>query len=234
MILRILAVGGFLLSGMALAQAPPPDQPPPAQPAPEAVTALEPAAEASAPAPEASAPAPPAFALVNILLHTALGDIEVQLEKDRAPVSVNNFLRYVDNRRFDGINFYRAVALSEDGKYGLIQGGLRSDPKKVFRPIAHESPAVTGLSHVDGAISMARLAPGTAAAEFFIVVGDLKAYDGKSADDPGYAVFGRVVSGMDVVRQILIQPRDTKATGGVMQGQMLAPPVKIITVRRTH
>ena len=155
------------------------------------------------------------------------------LEVQRAPITAQNFLRYVDARRFDGTTFYRAVKLSDDGKYGLVQGGPQNDPKRTFKAIPHEAPATTGLSHVDGAISMARAAPGTAQADFFIVVGDLPAMDGKpDGSDPGYAVFGHVTQGMDVVHAILEQPRGEQARNPVMRGQMLAQPVKILTVRR--
>jgi len=172
-------------------------------------------------------------ATVPVVLHTTLGDIHVALEVERAPITARNFLRYVDSRRFDGITFYRAVKVSDDGQYGLVQGGLQNDPRRVFKPIAHEAPSVTGLSHVDGAISMARAAPGSALADFFIVVGDLPSMDGKAdGSDPGYAVFGRVTQGMDVVHAILQLPRSDKARNPVMQGQMLAQPVKILSVRR--
>lgn len=175
----------------------------------------------------------PAPALVRVLLTTAEGEIELALEKDRAPVTTANFLRYVDQKRYDGATFYRGVQLDEAGKYALLQGGLRGDPKKVLKPIAHEAPATTGLSHVDGAVSMAHSAPGTATADWFIVVGDLVSMDGKgTAEDPGYAVFGRVTRGMDVVRSILQQPRDPEAGQGVMKGQIFAHPVKILTMRR--
>ena len=180
----------------------------------------------------AATPAPPAT--VAVVLHTTLGDIHVALEIERAPITAGNFLRYVDDRRFDGITFYRALKASEDGKYGLVQGGL-SDPKRVFKPIAHESPATTGVSHVDGAISMGRNEPGTAVADFFIVVGDLTTMDGTpDGKDPGYAAFGRVTQGMDVVHAILELPRSQEARNPAMKGQMLAEPVKILTVRREH
>ena len=114
-----------------------------------------------------------------------------------------------------------------------MQGGLQGDPKRMFKPIAHESPSVTGLRHVDGAISMARLEPGSATAEFFIIVGDLVSLDGAmDGSDPGYAVFGRVTQGMDIVRQMLELPRDPQAGEGAMKGQMLAEPVKVLSVRR--
>lgn len=177
-----------------------------------------------------AAPAVPAT--VPVIVHTTMGDIHIALEVERAPITAGNFLRYVDARRFDGITFYRALKLSEDGKYGLLQGGL-SDPKRLYKPIAHESPAKTGLSHVDGAISMGRNEPGTAVADFFIVIGDLVSMDGTpDGSDPGYAVFGRVTAGMDVVHAMLDLPRSETARNPVMQGQMLAEPVKILTVRR--
>ena len=187
------------------------------------------AAQDAEPAPQ-SQPAP---ALVNVVVRTTLGDIQVALEKEHAPITVNNFLRYVDHKRYDGAVFYRAVKLDPEGKYGLVQGGLKGDPKRIFKPIKHEAPSATGLSHVSGAISMARAAPGTAAAEFFIVVGDLVSLDGQPAgDDPGYAVFGHVLEGMDVVRRILDEPRSPTAGEGAMKGQMIASPVKILSVRR--
>lgn len=193
----------------------------------------EAAPAASPETPPAAAPATMAPATVRVVLRTTLGDIVLALEKERAPVTVNNFLHYVDQKRLDGTEFYRAVTLDEQGQYGLIQGGLRNNPKRVFKPIAHEPTNVTGLSHVSGAISMARADPGTASADFFIVIGDLDSYDAHpEAGDPGYAVFGRVIEGMDVVRAILQLPRAAGTGEGVMSGQMIAHPVKIVSVRR--
>ncbi|MES1195577.1 MAG: peptidylprolyl isomerase, partial [Steroidobacter sp.] len=122
------------------------------------------------------------------------------------------------------------------GEYGLIQGGLHFHPEKLLKPIQHEPTNVTGLSHVNGAISMARLAPGTATAEFFIVVGDLTSLDaqpGGDGDNAGYAVFGHVIEGMEVVKAILDQPC-SDAGEGAMQGQMIAAPVKVSSVRRAE
>lgn len=176
----------------------------------------------------------PEVALVRVLLHTELGDILLGLDAQHAPITSANFLRYVDQKRLDGSTFYRAVKLDDSGQLGLVQGGLQGDPERVLEPIAHESPSTTGLRHVDGAISMARLEPGSATADFFIVIGDLPSLDGKAgSDDPGYAVFGRVLEGMDVVRKILEQPRDATAGDGDMKGQMIAKPVRILTVRRS-
>ncbi|HWL62167.1 MAG TPA: peptidylprolyl isomerase [Steroidobacteraceae bacterium] len=188
--------------------------------------------ETAAPA-QSAAPAPaPAPATTMVIFKTALGDIHIAVETERAPVTAANFLRYVDAKRFDGITFYRAHKVSADGKYAIVQGGLQNNSRLVYKPIAHESPLATGLSHVDGAISMAREAPGTATADFFIVVGDLVSMDGKPGGDPGYAVFGRVVSGMDVVRAMLELPRSEDARNPVMKGQMLATPVKVESARR--
>lgn len=192
--------------------------------------AADPSPPAETPAAPVAAPAP---ATVDVVMHTALGDIRVALEKDRAPITAANFLRYVDQKRFDNITFYRAVKVSDDGQYGMLQGGLKGNPKLVLKPIAHEPTSVTGLSHLDGTISMARTDPGTAKADFFIVIGDLITLDANpERNDLGYAAFGKVTMGMDIVRRMLDLPRSTDAGDGSMKGQMLAEPVKILTVRR--
>ena len=179
--------------------------------------------------PSASAPAP---ADVQVLLKTSAGDIKLALETRRAPISAGNFLRYVDAKRLDGAEFYRAMQTAP-GK-GLVQGGVR-DGNKLFPPVGHEPTSQTGLSHVDGAISVPRFAVGTARGDFTIMVGDqpyLDAGPGSAGDGLGYAVFGRVVEGMDVVRSILAAPTSPTEGEGVMRGQMLAPRIKIITARR--
>lgn len=197
-------------------------------------------AEESAPTgtapPTAFAPQPPVAPLppaapVEVQLHMQEGDIVIALDAEHAPLTTANFLHYVDQKRYDGAEFYRAVQIGDEGHYGMLQGGLHGGHTKAFKPIAHESPAVTGLHHVDGAVSMARSEPGTATSEFFIVMGDLTALDGQDGD-PGYAVFGHVQSGMDVVKQLLGLPRSLDAGDGSMRGQMLASPVKILSARR--
>ena len=119
---------------------------------------------------------------------------------------------------------------------GLVQGGAKNDPAKSFPPIAHEPTTQTGLSHKDGAVSMARYAPGTAGSEFFICVGDLSSLDAdpkQSGDNLGFAVFGHVVSGMDVVKAILTAPVSaTKGEAEGMKGQMLDPEIAIVSARR--
>jgi len=188
----------------------------------------------SAPAPAVPATAPKS-ATVRVSLQTGLGPIVLEVEKERAPVTTANFLRYVDEKRFDGTTFYRATR--GGAGFGLIQGGLKGDPKRLLPPVAHEPTSATGLSHVDGAISMARYAPGSAAADFFITVGNLKSMDanpGQPGDNVGFAVFGRVVEGMDVVRRILAAPTSPTEGEGVMKGQMLAPRIPILTARRVE
>jgi peptidyl-prolyl cis-trans isomerase A (cyclophilin A) len=199
------------------------------------------AAPAAAPTTAAASAAPqmatkPATVKVSIL--TSEGPILVELEKERAPITTKNFLRYVDARRFDNISFYRAVgsvSVPNETDYGFIQGGVKYDPKKVYPPIPHEPTSKTGLSHTDGTISMARNAPGTATGDWFIVVGPMTSMDANPAatgDNQGFAAFGHVVEGLDVVKKILAAPRSPTLGEGVMKGQMLAPPVKIISVRR--
>jgi peptidyl-prolyl cis-trans isomerase A (cyclophilin A) len=197
-------------------------------------------AVAQAPAPPAPAPvqtpaATPRPATVRVTLQTSAGPIVLELEKERAPTTTANFLRYVDQRRLDGTSFYRATKVAEG--YGLIQGGVRNDPKRVLPPIAHEPTTRTGLSHVDGAISMARAEPGSATADFFITVGAMPSMDAdpkQPGDNLGFAAFGRVVEGMDVVRRILDAPTSPTEGEGAMKGQMIAAPITIIAARRSE
>ncbi len=180
--------------------------------------------------------ATPAFAqtdpgLVRVALKTGKGVIALDLNLGKAPITTRNFLHYVDQRRFDGTNFYRASRIKGAPELGVIQGGQR-DPAKQFKPIAHESTLKTGLSHKDGTISMACRAPGTATADFFICVGDQPAFDADPNGKSGFAAFGQVVEGMDLVHAILALPTSPTAGAGVMRGEMLSPPVPVFTVRR--
>lgn len=207
--------------------------PPATAPAPAQTTARTPPQPAPAPG---APPARPQPAPVRVTITTTAGPITVALDAAHAPGSTANFLRYVDAKRFDGIAFYRAMTLP--WKAGLIQAGQR-DGKKVFPPIRHEPTSATGLSHVDGTISMARRAPGTAQGEWSIMVGDMTGLDARPGpaapgeDTAGYAAFGQVVEGMDVVRAIWSAPVDPAAGEGAMKGQLLKAPVRILTIRRT-
>jgi len=173
-----------------------------------------------------------------VTLQTELGTIEIEVYTKRAPLSSADFLYYVDNHLYDGEGFYRAVRPETDPRgqgMELIQGGLLG-MESVTAPIAHETTQLTGLSHTDGAISIARDEPGTgSAAYFFISIGDntYLDYGGKrNPDGQGYAVFGQVVKGMDVVRAI--QMRETSGSNGepATAGQFLTKPIKIIAATR--
>jgi peptidyl-prolyl cis-trans isomerase A (cyclophilin A) len=191
---------------------------------------------ASAPAPAPAAPpAPPAHvpATVKVALETSLGTITVAIEVERAPITAANFLRYVDQKRYDGTSFYRADPVQKD--FGLIQGGTRNDPKRTLKPIPNEPTTKTGLSNTDGALSMARNGPGTATGDFFVIVGDMSGLDAKPGapgDNEGFSAFGHVIDGMDVVHQIMGSPTDPNAGEGVMKGQMLKPKIAILKAHR--
>jgi peptidyl-prolyl cis-trans isomerase A (cyclophilin A) len=193
------------------------------------------AQEAPPPAPVAAAPvAALAPRTERVRIETGMGAIVLALEVERAPKTAANFLRLAREKRLDGTSFYRALKLTPDGKYGLVQGGFKGDPKKALPPIPHEPTSVTGLSHIDGAISMARGAPGSAQGDFFLILGGLPSLDAQKegpGDVAGYAVFGRVVEGMEVVKAILEAPVDPNAGEGSMKGQMIVKPVPIVAVR---
>lgn len=197
-----------------------------------------PVAPAAAPVP-APAPAQVPVDYAYVALATPQGTITLALDRTHAPVTVANFLKYVDGKRLDGTTFYRAMHLDwGDPPGGLLQGGLQGMPGKVLPPIAHEPTSVTGLSHKAGTISMARFAPGSATADFTIMIEDLTSLDAQPASDnpdlrAGFAAFGHVVAGMDVVRAIWNAPRSATRGEGVMRGQMIEAPVKILSARRT-
>ncbi|MDP1027126.1 peptidylprolyl isomerase [Sphingomonas sp. KR1UV-12] len=200
-----------------------------------AIAAAQEPVPSPTPTPTPTISATPRAGTVRVTIATAEGPILVELERDKAPVTVANFLRYVDAKRFDGTNFYRAMKLGESA--GLVQGGVRNQTKLIFPPIAHEPTTKTGLTHDDGAISLARAEPGSGRGDFFIVVGSVPTLDANPAatgDKLGYAVFGHVLSGMDVVRRILAAPTSPTAGGAAMRGQILSAPVRITSVRRVR
>ena len=183
--------------------------------------------------PALAQPAPVApSADVQVALDTSAGRILLAVHVARAPVTATNFLHYVDQKRLDGTSFYRSVGSAD---YGFVQGGAQNDPRRILPPIKHEPTSQTGLTHDDGALSMARYAPGSATGDFFIVLGQMPAMDAHpeaAGDNQGFAVFAHVVEGMDVVKAILAAPKSPTAGDGVMKGQMLEQPVKILTARR--
>ncbi|MDB5313686.1 MAG: ppiA [Gemmataceae bacterium] len=169
--------------------------------------------------------------VVRVLVTTDAGDIEVELDAAKAPQTVANFLKYVDGKFYDGGRFHRTVTPANQPenkvKIEVVQAGINPErAKDEFPAIKLERTKETRVSHKDGTISMARDGPDTATSDFFICVGDQPELDfgGKrNPDGQGFAAFGRVVKGMDVVKKIQQAPAD---------GQTLKPPVKILTVAR--
>ncbi len=162
-------------------------------------------------------------------IETAAGDIRIEVDPDRAPVTAANFLRYVDAGLFDGSTFFRVLTPGNqpdsEFRVEVIQGGDVAE-EKCFPAITHETTKMTGLRHLNGTVSMARVEPGTATSSFFICIGDQPELDcggRRNSDGQGFAAFGLVVSGMDVVQKI----QDMEA-----DGQYLKTPVKIISIRR--
>lgn len=183
----------------------------------------------------APTPIVPGAGDILVSLETGQGAIVIALKAKQAPLTVANFLQYVDGKLYDGSSFWRAAKAPGSTTYGLIEGGLAGDPKKVLKPVAHESITTSGLRHVDGTLSLARREPGSGDSDFFICAGDAPYLDANPAaegDNLGFAAFGQVLKGMDVVRTILNLPTPGKAINPVMEGQMLDPVVPIVTARR--
>jgi peptidyl-prolyl cis-trans isomerase A (cyclophilin A) len=169
--------------------------------------------------------------LIRVLVATELGEIEVELDPAKAPVTVQNFLGYLDSGHYDGGQFHRTVTLENqpqnDVKIEVVQASVAEARAGEERaPIPLERTSVTGLSHRDGTISMARDGPDSATSSFFFCIGDQPELDfgGKrNPDGQGFAAFGRVVRGMEVVRKIQKSPQE---------GERLTPPIRILSVRR--
>lgn len=195
------------------------------------------AAAQTAPAP-APIPAPlptPAPALPRVAITTAEGVITVEVDNVRAPITGNNFLRYVDQKRLDGASFYRVVKVQDH--YGFVQFGVQNAPAKVLPPIKHEPTTQTGIRHLDFTLSAPRRAPGTAQGEFTIMLGDqsasMDADPAKPGDNLGYAAFAHVVEGKEVVLKIFDAPVSPDASiRGAFKGEVPVAPVKILTARR--
>jgi peptidyl-prolyl cis-trans isomerase A (cyclophilin A) len=196
------------------------------------------AAQAQTP-PTPAAPATPPAAKPNprVKVETAEGAFVVELYPDRAPITVANYLKYVDRGLFVGATCFRASKPKDYNKddYGLVQCGQK-DPAKKLPPIAHESTLKTGLTHgKDGVISMGRFAPGTAQADWSIMLGDMSYLDADPKNpsaNPGFAAFGQVVEGLEVIRKIIVMPTDPNKGEGAMKGEILITPVRITKVSR--
>ena len=178
--------------------------------------------------------APTASDLPRVAIVTDKGRFVVEADTKHAPVSAGNFLRYVDQKRLDGTDFYRVVKVADH--FGFVQFGSNGDPKRSLAPIRHEPTSATGLKHLDGTLSTARLAPGTARGEFTVSVGDQPSFDAdptKPGDNQGYAAFGRVVEGMEVVMTIFDATVSPDATvRGAFRGEVPVAPVRIVSARR--
>ncbi|HEX8654208.1 MAG TPA: peptidylprolyl isomerase [Allosphingosinicella sp.] len=194
-----------------------------------------PVAADNAAAPKAAAAAPePLPNMVRVRLETEAGAIVVELDHRRAPVTTANFVRYAEEGRFDGTTFYRAAKTPRAEGRGFIQGGIRRDYRRMLPPIAHEPTSRTGIRHREGTISMAHAEGGAGAiGDFFITASAMPAMDAQGEEE-GYAAFGRVVEGMDVVRRILAAPTLANSGRGAMRGQWLAAPVRIVRARRVR
>ena len=165
-------------------------------------------------------------------LETSKGTIRVELDEAKAPISSKNFLEYVDAGHYDGGTFHRTVKMDNQPdspvKIEVIQAGVNPDrAKDGFPAISIERTSVTGLRHTDGAISMARGQPDSATSGWFICINDQASLDfggARNPDGQGFAAFGRVVQGMDVVRKIQQAPNT--------DAQRLTPPIKIFKAAR--
>ena len=177
----------------------------------------------SSPAPEQERPD------LFVLIETDLGRIEMAVDLERAPVTASNFLEYVKAGHFTDGQFHRTVTLDNqpdnDILIEVVQASVNRDYRENgFQPIALERTSVTGLKHLDGTVSMARGGPDTATSSFFICIGDQPSLDFggmRNPDGQGFAAFGQVTQGMDVVRQIQQAPAE---------GQSLSPPVRILSM----
>jgi peptidyl-prolyl cis-trans isomerase A (cyclophilin A) len=173
-----------------------------------------------------------AQSLPRVLVRTTLGEITMEVDSVRAPVTSANFLRYVDAGAYRGGHFHRTVRLDNQPdnavKIEVVQGGVARRDVARYEPVALERTNVTGLRHRDGTISMARGGPNSATSDFFVCIGDQPSLDfggARNADGQGFAAFGQVVSGMAVVRAIQARPSE---------GQRLTPPVAIVEVVRVQ
>jgi peptidyl-prolyl cis-trans isomerase A (cyclophilin A) len=176
---------------------------------------------------------------VRVRVQTELGDIVIEVDPLRAPVTTANFLKYVDGGHYDGGVFHRTVKMDNQPestvKIEVIQAGVNPDrAKEGFAAIQLERTSVTGILHKDGVVSMARGAPDSATSGWFVCINDQPSLDfggNRNPDGQGFAAFGRVITGMDVVRKIQAAPSSTNRTTNT-EAQRLIPPIKILKVTR--
>jgi peptidyl-prolyl cis-trans isomerase A (cyclophilin A) len=169
--------------------------------------------------------------LIPILIETELGTIEAVLDSARAPMTVTNILRYIDAGLFENASFFRSVRMdnqpNDSIKIEVIQLSLaREHARNEFPPIPLERTSITGIRHQDGTLSMARAGPDTGTSSFSIVINEQPEMDfggGRNPDGQGFAAFGRVTGGMDIVRRIQAQP---------VEEQRLRPPIRIVRIAR--
>ncbi len=177
-----------------------------------------------------SAAPPPEPSTIRVKLVTSAGNITLALDARRAPKTVANFMLYVDDGRLEGTEFYRTARRASDPKLGFVQGGIGTDARRILPALPLEPTSRTGIRHLDGAISMAHGAdPNSANGNFSIMVGDNPSLDARP-NTPGFAAFGKVIAGMDVVHRMLAMP--SGGGRGVMRGQMILKPVRIIRAER--
>lgn len=177
-----------------------------------------------------SAAPPPEAAVVRVRLVTSAGSITLALDAQRAPKTVANFMLYVDDGRLEGTEFYRTARRASDPKLGFVQGGIGTDARRMLPALPLEPTNRTGIRHLSGTISMAHgIDPNSANGNFSIMVGDNPSLDARPST-PGFAAFGKVIGGMDVVRRMLAMP--SGGGRGVMRGQMILKPVKILRAER--
>ena len=176
--------------------------------------------------------APRETVITNIAFKTSKGDIIIELYNQIAPITVDNFLRHLDGGYYDGSSFYRTVTHQNDNgspKIEVIQGGL-GDIDKPFPVISHESTNITKLKHEDGTISMSRGEVNSATSDFFICIGSQQGLDfggERNNDGQGFAAFGKVIEGMDIVRDINGMPSNKKTDNEYVKGQMINNPIII-------
>ena len=176
--------------------------------------------------------APRETVTTNIAFKTSKGDIIIELYNQIAPITVDNFLRHLDGGHYDGSSFYRTVTHQNDNgspMIEVIQGGL-GDIDKPFPAISHESTNITKLKHEDGTISMSRGEVNSATSDFFICIGSQQGLDfggERNNDGQGFAAFGKVIEGMDIVRDINGMPSNKKTDNEYVKGQMINNPIII-------